>query len=164
MNYERPGFKSLIKKSSRKLKNLDQPPYREAMIKADKRWGDVAFWQALVPMQHPQTTGYYLNAVDRKWDKDSNIVMQPKERRVYTMLWWRTFLVSLIVTVGCLMLAYPVSHLLATLPLKYSNILPNDLRADAVLDFTAGAHCRVDGHAATGGGSQRHPGDAGPSR
>ena len=39
------------------------------------------------------------------------------------MLWWRTFLVSLIVTVGCLILAYPVAHLLATLPLKYSNIL-----------------------------------------
>lgn len=123
MNYAKPGFKSLIKKSSRKLKNLNQPPYREAMIKADKRWGDVAFWQTLVSMQQPQTTGYYLNAVDRKWDKDSNIVMQPAERRVYVMLWWRTFLVSLIVTVGCLILAYPVAHLLATLPLKYSNIL-----------------------------------------
>ena len=49
--------------------------------------------------------------------------MQPEERQVYVMLWWRTFLVSLIVTLGCLILAYPVSHLLATLPLKYSNLL-----------------------------------------
>jgi putative spermidine/putrescine transport system permease protein len=39
------------------------------------------------------------------------------------MLWWRTLLVSFIVTLGCLILAYPVSHLLATLPLKYSNVL-----------------------------------------
>jgi putative spermidine/putrescine transport system permease protein len=39
------------------------------------------------------------------------------------MLWWRTLLVSIIVTLGCLILAYPVSHLLATLPLKYSNVL-----------------------------------------
>jgi putative spermidine/putrescine transport system permease protein len=123
MNYGKPGFKSLIKKSSRKLKKVSEPPYRDAMIKADKRWGDVTFWQSLVTMQEPQTTGYYLNAVDRKWNKDHEIELQPAERRVYVMLWWRTFLVSLIVTVGCLILAYPVAHLLATLPLRYSNIL-----------------------------------------
>ena len=123
MNYEKPGFKSLIKKSGRKLKKVREPPYKEAMIKADKRWGDVKFWQALLAMQEPQTTGYYLNSVDRKWDENRDVVMQPEERRVYVMLWWRTFLVSLIVTVGCLILAYPVAHLLATLPLKYSNLL-----------------------------------------
>ena len=39
------------------------------------------------------------------------------------MLWWRTLLLSLIVTVGCLAMAYPVAHLLATLPLRYSNLL-----------------------------------------
>ena len=49
--------------------------------------------------------------------------MKPEERRVYVMLWWRTFALSLIVTVGCLLLAYPVAHLLATLPLRYSNLL-----------------------------------------
>ena len=123
MNYEKPGFKSLIKKSGRKLKKVSEPPYKDAMIKADKRWGDVDFWRALLAMQKPQTTGYYLNAVDRKWDENRDVVMQPEERRVYAMLWWRTFLVSLIVTVGCLILAYPVAHLLATLPLKYSNLL-----------------------------------------
>ena len=123
MNYEKPGFKSLIKKSGRKLKKVSEPPYKDPMIKADKRWGDVDFWRALLAMQKPQTTGYYLNAVDRKWDENRDVVMQPEERRVYAMLWWRTFLVSLIVTVGCLILAYPVAHLLATLPLKYSNLL-----------------------------------------
>tara|TARA_B100000686_G_scaffold117389_1_gene124606 strand:- start:3602 stop:5224 length:1623 start_codon:yes stop_codon:yes gene_type:complete len=123
MNYEKPGFKSLIKKSGRKLKKVNEPPYKEAMIKADKRWGDIGFWHALLAMQKPQTSGYYLNAVDRKWDENREVVMQPEERQVYVMLWWRTFLVSLIVTVGCLLLAYPVAHLLATLPLKYSNLL-----------------------------------------
>ena len=66
---------------------MNEPPYKEAMIKADKRWGDVKFWQALLTMQEPQTTGYYLNAVDRKWDKNHEVVMQPEERRVYVMLW-----------------------------------------------------------------------------
>jgi len=88
----------------------------EALIKADERWGEVGFWQSLVLMKDPRTMGYYLNSFDRRFDVDKNITLQPEERRVYVMLWWRTLLISLIVTVGCLLLAYPVAHLLATLP------------------------------------------------
>ena len=123
MNYETPGWKSLIKKSGRKLGKIKKPPYKEAMIKIDKRWGDIKYWHSLVVMKDPYTTGYYLNALDRKIDSNNNVIMQPKERQVYVMLWWRTLLVSFIVTLGCLVLAYPVSHLLATLPLRYSNVL-----------------------------------------
>ena len=124
MNYEKPGWRSLIKKSGRKFKKkIKGPPYRDAMIKIDKRWGDVTFWQTLGAMKDPQTLGYFLNAVDRQYDANKHVVMKEKERRVYVMLWWRTLLLSLIVTVGCLAMAYPVAHLLATLPLRYSNLL-----------------------------------------
>ena len=123
LNYEKPGWKSLIKKSVRNIKKIENPPFKEAMIKIDKRWGDVAFWQSLVVMKDPYTSGYFLNAFDRKFDEDKNIVMQPDERQVYVMLWWRTLLLSFIVTIGCLLLAYPTAHLLATLPLRYSNLL-----------------------------------------
>ena len=123
LNYEKPGWKSLIKKSVRNIKKIENPPFKEAMRKIDKRWGDVAFWQSLVVMKDPYTSGYFLNAFDRKFDEDKNIVMQPDERQVYVMLWWRTLLLSFIVTIGCLLLAYPTAHLLATLPLRYSNLL-----------------------------------------
>ena len=124
MNYEKPGWRSLIKKSGRKFKKkVKGPPYRDAMIKIDKRWGDVTFWQTLGAMKDPQTLGYFLNAVDRQYDAYKHVIMKEKERRVYVMLWWRTLLLSLIVTVGCLAMAYPVAHLLATLPLRYSNLL-----------------------------------------
>jgi len=124
MNYEKPGWKSLLKKSNRKFKrNIKGPPYREAMIKIDKRWGDVKFWQSLGAMKDRKTLGYFLNAVDRQYDVDKNVIMKPEERRVYVMLWWRTLWLSLIVTIGCLILAYPVAHLLASLPLRYSNLL-----------------------------------------
>ena len=123
LNYEKPGWKSRIKKSVRNIKKIENPPGTEAMIKIDKRWGDVAFCQSLVVMKDPYTSGYFLNAFDRKFDEDKNIVMQPDERQVYVMLWWRTLLLSFIVTIGCLLLAYPTAHLLATLPLRYSNLL-----------------------------------------
>ena len=123
MNYEKPGWKGLVRKSTRAFKKFDGPPYQEAFIKADGRWSEVGFWQSLVLMKDPRTMGYYLNSFDRRFDVDKNITLQPEERRVYVMLWWRTMLISLIVTVGCLLLAYPVAHLLATLPLRYSNLL-----------------------------------------
>ena len=123
MNYEKPGWKSLVKKSRRGFNKIKGPPYKDVMIKIEKRWGDVTVWQSLYTMKDPYTTGYYLNAFDRKYDVNENIIMQPEERQVYVMLWWRTFFLSLIVTIGCLVLAYPTAHLLATLPLKYSNLL-----------------------------------------
>jgi putative spermidine/putrescine transport system permease protein len=93
------------------------------LIKANKGWGEVRFWQSLVLMKDARTMGYYLNAFDRRYDVDKNIILRSEERRVYVMLWWRTLILSLIVTVGCLVLSYPVAHLLATLPLRYSNLL-----------------------------------------
>ncbi len=123
MNYEKSGWRSLIKKSARKFKKLEGPPYKEAMIDADKRWGDVEFWQALGAMVDPYTFGYYWNAVDRRYDAQKNVVQQDAKRRVYVTLWWRTLVVSVMVTVFCLLLGYPVAHLLSTLPLRHSNVL-----------------------------------------
>ncbi len=123
MNYEQPGWKSLIRKSARAFKKLNGPAYKEPMIAADKRWGQIEFWQSLGAMKDTKTMGYYLNAVDRRFDVNKDVLMQSEERRVYVLLWWRTLLVSLYVTVGCLLLAYPTAHLLATLPLRYSNLL-----------------------------------------
>ena len=123
MNYEKSGWKSLLKKTSRKMKNIDGPPYKEKMIKIHKRWGKVEFWQSLTAMKDPYTLGYYLNAVDLKYGVNKTIEQQPEKRQVYNLLWKRTLLVSLLVTVFCLILGYPVAHLLASLPLSKSNLL-----------------------------------------
>ena len=123
MNYSKSGWKSLIKKSKRKFKKIKEGPYKEKMIAIDKRWGKMEFWQAMGQMADPYTAGYYLNAVDLKYDSNRKIVQQPKKRRIYNHTWIKTFKVSILVTLFCLILGYPIAHLLATLPLKYSNLL-----------------------------------------
>ncbi len=123
MNYSKSGWKSLIKKSKRKFKKIKEGPYKEKMIAIDKRWGKMEFWQAMGQMVDPYTAGYYLNAVDLKYDAKRKIVQQPKKRRIYNHTWIKTFKVSILVTLFCLILGYPIAHLLATLPLKYSNLL-----------------------------------------
>ena len=122
MNYAEPGWRSLVKRTARRLKRME-PPYKEAFVKVDERWADTTHWLSLGVMKDRVTFGYYLNAVDLDYDFDKNIIRQDENRRVYNLLWWRTILVSILVTVACLILAYPVSYLLATLPMRISNLL-----------------------------------------
>ena len=129
MNYAKSKWKSLMKKTKREIKALlgKDPdfagPYKETLFEIDKRWGDISFWHSLGIMQDPYTAGYYLNAFDLDYGFDKEVVQKPEDRRIYNTLWLRTLLISVIVTAACLALGYPVAHLLATLPLRYSNLL-----------------------------------------
>ena len=125
MNYAKSGWKSMIKKSKRKFKKIDlnDGPFKEKMIKADKKWADPEYWLALGVMVDPKTYEYYFNAIDKKYDSEKNVIDQPENRQIYVKTWIKTFKVSILVTFFCLMLGYPIAYLLATLPLKYSNLL-----------------------------------------
>jgi len=123
MNYAKSGWKSLLKKSKRKFKKIEEGPYKEQMIAIDKKWADMEYWKALGVMVDATTAGYYLNAVDLKYNVDKEVVWQKENRRIYNHTWFKTFKVSVLVMVFCLMLGYPISYLLSTLPLKYSNLL-----------------------------------------
>jgi len=123
MNYAKSGWKSLLKKSKRKFKKIEDGPYKEQMIVIDKRWADMEYWKAIGVMVDPITAGYYLNAIDLKYNADKEIIRQKENRRIYIKTWIKTFKVSVLVMFFCLILGYPISYLLATLPLKYSNLL-----------------------------------------
>ncbi len=123
MNYAKSGWKSLLKKSKRKFKKIEEGPYKEQMIAIDKRWANIEYWKAIGVMVDPTTAGYYLNAVDLKYDVNKEVVRQKENRRIYNHTWIKTFKVSVLVMFFCLILGYPIAYLLSTLPLKYSNLL-----------------------------------------
>jgi len=135
MTYEYSGWRSLLLKTVKSATKVNkrskeevkpytwEAPYKEKMIKRDKRWGKVEFWQSLGAMKDPYTMGYYLNAVDLRFDANKNVIQKPEHLKIYKTIWMRTLQVSLMVTIFCLLLAYPVSYLLATLPMRTSNLL-----------------------------------------
>ena len=135
MTYEYSGWRSLLLKTVKSATKVNkrskeevkpytwEAPYKEKMIKRDKRWGKVEFWQSLGAMKDPYTMGYYLNAVDLRYDANKNIIEKKEHLKIYKTIWMRTLQVSLMVTIFCLLLAYPVSYLLATLPMRTSNLL-----------------------------------------
>ena len=128
MNYSKSGWKSLIKKTSRQIKKAvkkDELPdnYKEFLITTNERWADPTFWYAMGQMLDTTTPIYYWNALDRTYDQDQNVVMQDENRRIYIKTWIKTLKISVYVTIFCLILGFPVAHLLANLPLRYSNLL-----------------------------------------
>jgi putative spermidine/putrescine transport system permease protein len=123
LNYEDGGFRSLINKTSRRIRRVTEGPYKEAFIKIDEDWGKTETWKTIQYASAPITVIYYLNAVDRTFDADGNVVMQPEWKQIYVQLFWKTIYVSFGVTLACLILAYPIAYMLATLPTATSNLL-----------------------------------------
>jgi putative spermidine/putrescine transport system permease protein len=123
LNYEKSGLRGMITGSGKKSLKLKEGPYKEKVLKMHKKWNELDTWTVIKRNTAPYTIGYYLNAVDMKYDKSGEIVMQDKNRRIYGKLFLRTFAISMAITLICVILAYPISYLLATLPLRYSNLL-----------------------------------------
>lgn len=122
VNQELPGTRSLFTSSARKVKKAASP-YAESMMKIDKDWGNLEVWQAMKLTSQSLTPGFYATALDSKYTVDQSFVSQVENRKIYVKLFWRTFLISGTVMLLCLLLGYPVAYLLATLPLRYSNLL-----------------------------------------
>ena len=122
VNQELPGTRSLFTSSARKVKKA-APPYAESMMKIDKDWGNLEVWQAMKLTSQSLTPAFYATALDSKYTVDQGFVSQVENRQIYVKLFWRTLLISGTVMLLCLLLGYPVAYLLATLPLRYSNLL-----------------------------------------
>ena len=122
VNYDAPGSRSLFTSGARRAERLE-PPYREALLDLDEDWGDPALWQAMRDASSRYTVGFYLAALDLQRGPDGEIERVAEQRRVYVMLFERTLILSLLITGLTLILGFPVAHLLATLPLRVSNLL-----------------------------------------
>ncbi len=121
VNYVAPGSISLFKAGARVAKDLT-PPYREALLALDADWGKPQVWRAMQSASNIYTPEFYLVAADRRLTDDGWARGNDNER-IYLYLFGKTFVVSAIITVICLLLAFPVAHLLAVLPMSKSSLL-----------------------------------------
>ena len=123
LNYEKPGMSSLLRKTGRRASRITEGPYTEQLIAIDKRWRDVNAWRLIKREADRFTPTYFLASVDLRLDDLASVTWQPEERQIYLSLFWRTLWMSALITLLCVLLGYPVAFLLATLPLRTSNLL-----------------------------------------
>jgi putative spermidine/putrescine transport system permease protein len=125
LNYEMTGASSLFRKSGRKVKKWDletDGPFKEKFIELHKGWGELPIWQTMKIYSPKYTNGYFLNAVDMKKGVDG-IEARPENEQIYWLLFKRTMFMSMVITISCIMLGYPVAWILANLPMRTSNLL-----------------------------------------
>ncbi|MBY4679045.1 ABC transporter permease [Marinobacterium arenosum] len=124
LNAEQSGMRSLMTKSGRRLARLDPPiDAKAALLKIDRRWAELKYWAAINNLGSRYTLSNYLAALDMRYDAQGDIVAQPENRQIYQSLFAKTLGMSLLITLLCLLLGYPLAHLLATLPERRSNLL-----------------------------------------
>ena len=122
LNYEKPGFSGLFRKTTRKAKQLEAP-YQQAFLDVDEKWGDIENWKVFKRESSAYTISYYLAAVDMGYGETGEIARNSVDQQIYLNLFWRTLWMSLLITFLCLLLAYPISYLLSVLPTAKSNLL-----------------------------------------
>ena len=121
INYSVPGSISLFKKGARAAEGLSAP-FKVALVAVDPEWAKPALWRGMASASHVYTSEFYYVASDMKLNDDGWARGEDNER-IYLYLFAKTFFISGLITVICLLLAFPVAHLLATLPLAKSSLL-----------------------------------------
>ncbi|AJX94569.1 ABC transporter permease [Burkholderia pseudomallei] len=124
LDQEIPGFRGLLSKTVRHLPlDTSARSSREALIAIDSRWSEVNYWSVIKRNDHMLTGSFLLAAVDHRTDPSGTIVPVATDQRVFVSIFGRTFWMAAVVTVLCLLLAYPLAYLLSTISPRNSNLL-----------------------------------------
>jgi putative spermidine/putrescine transport system permease protein len=123
LNYVRTGMISLIRKSANQARKIESGPYKAAMIEIDEAWADPTLWRLIKREGKPYTGSYLLAAVDRTYDEQGDIAQVAPYQRIHLLLFWRTFVLSVTITLLTVLLGYPIAWLMANLPASKSNLL-----------------------------------------
>ena len=150
-------MRTVIVRGARAAAEAPAATARETLMGGDPAWGEPATWRAIRTAGERFTARHYLRALDLDRDAAGSIVRQPEELRIYVPLLLRTLMVSGAVTLLCLLLGYPIAHLIANAPPRRARWLILLVLAP-VLDLAAGADHRLDRAAPDPRGTQQRAG------
>ena len=129
LNSEMPGARSLVMSTYKALPLQQATPtssaadVKTALLAFDARWGEPAYWQAIAKNGSRWTPDYLLTSVDLRRDAKGAIERVEPGQRAFGRILVRTFEISLVVTLWCLLLAYPLAYWLTTLSARQANVL-----------------------------------------
>lgn len=124
LNADVPGARSLVMGAFRALPLQGTPEsIRGQLLDKDPRWGEAPLWQAIARNGARWTPDYLLASVDLQRNALGHVERMPEEQRAYGGILLRTFHISLVATLICLLLGYPLAWWLASLPTRAANVL-----------------------------------------
>lgn len=126
LNTEVSGARSLIMGTYRALPlgtGLSPLQAKEKLLAHDPRWGELPYWWAIAKNSSRWTPDYLLASVDLKRDAQGHVVRVGAEEAAFSDILLRTFSISAVVTLMCILLGYPLAYWLATLNERKANLM-----------------------------------------
>lgn len=123
LNYEIPGMRSRIVAAARMIAAGAAPPYRPAFLAADPEWGTPALWAVIQRNGHHFTPYYMLTAVDMQQTPEGALARVEPDQAIFLGVLTRTLLIAAMVTLGTLVLGYPVAYVLTIAPPHVARVL-----------------------------------------
>ena len=129
LNSEAPGARSLVMATFRALPLAGITPatsaadMQAALLALDARWAETKYWQAIAKNGSRWTPDYLLTAVDLRRDAQGAVERVAPDQRVFGAILLRTFQISAVVTLWCLLLGFPLAYWLSTLSTRRANVL-----------------------------------------
>ena len=123
LNNDVSGYRSLIMTTARRLPGSSTDHPLDALNAISSEWSQAEPWVAIKAASGPLTSMYILSALDLKHDAAGAIQRVQDKDALFLLVFGRTFWISLVVTLFCVVLGYPVAYLLATVSTAWSGIL-----------------------------------------
>jgi len=122
LNARLPGARSQVLKTVRKLEGTSDTPVAE-IVKSVPFWSQTSTWVTVEAATHRLTSFYLLGALDLKWNAQGRLERVPPEQAIFVQVFIRTFMVAAIVTLGTLILGFPLAYLMANAPKGLAAVL-----------------------------------------
>ena len=126
LNTEVSGARSLIMNTYRALPlgtGLSPLQAKERLLAHDPRWAELPYWWAIAKNSSRWTPDYLLASVDLKRDAQGDVVRVGAEEAAFSDILLRTFSISAVVTLICILLGYPLAYWLSTLNERKANLM-----------------------------------------
>ena len=112
----------MVAVASAAVSGFETESVRDAFVDIEEDWLEPEVWRTIQTYSGDYTNGYFLNSVDLQKTADGS-EWRPDDERIYLTLFWRTMVMSFVITCSCILLGYPIAWLLANLPMRTANLL-----------------------------------------
>ncbi len=126
LNSEVSGARSLIMATYRAkldIGSLTGAQVKDKLLAQDPRWGELPYWLAIAKNSSRWTPDYLLTSLDLKRDAQGDIVKVGPEEAAFSAILLRTFSISSVVTLVCILIGYPLAYWLSTLSARRANLM-----------------------------------------
>jgi putative spermidine/putrescine transport system permease protein len=126
LNTEVSGARSLIMNTYRAKLDIDRlsaAEVKDKLLAQDPRWAELPYWLAIAKNSSRWTPDYLLTSLDLKRDAQGDIVKVGPEEAAFSAILLRTFSISAVVTLVCILIGYPLAFWLSTLSARRANLM-----------------------------------------